>query len=158
MNIDSILRFAQMPTVRGAAAGGDQGSGKGAPRPPALPERAEPQLLLPPPRPERNVRMMSPREVATFAYDNYIDGVLNWDEYRMLGFPAELHPAFDETIGALTGEKADPDRPRDVVADWEDRLAFARKHNPDQPEIIGRTERILDVLKWQEQPGISLQV
>ncbi|MBF0095369.1 MAG: hypothetical protein HQL34_12615, partial [Alphaproteobacteria bacterium] len=69
-----------------------------------------------------------------------------WDEYRMLGFPAELHPAFDETIGALTGEKADPDRPRDVLAEWRERLRFARRHNADDAAQIRRIERIIGVL------------
>ncbi|MEO5375528.1 MAG: hypothetical protein H7840_14870 [Alphaproteobacteria bacterium] len=130
--------------------------GAAAASPPPAGQEEEP-ILLAAPDTGRDVRNMSPREVANFAYDNYMSGVLNWDEYRMLGFPAELHPAFDSTIGALTGEKAEPDRPRDVIAQWEERLDFERTHNADNPTVISRTERILDVLRWQDVPKLSLE-
>ena len=61
--------------------------------------------------------------------DLYMVGVITWEEHAMLAFQPELHPDYDQTVGALTGEKADPDRPRDYVAIWEARLAFERKHN-----------------------------
>lgn len=126
------------------------------PIPPVAAETTPP-ILLAAPEGSNDVRNMSPREVANFAYENYLSGVLDWQEYRMLGFPAELHPAFDRTIGALTGEKAEPDRPRDVLAEWENRLSFERKHNADNPVVIKRTERILDVLRWQNVPKLSLE-
>jgi hypothetical protein len=84
--------------------------------------------------------------------DLYISGALGWEEYSMLAFQAELHPAFDRTIGALTGEKAEPDRPRDYIALWEERLAFEQKYNAQDHALVGRTQRVLNVLNHIDAP------
>jgi hypothetical protein len=65
----------------------------------------------------------------------------------MLAFQPELHPNYDKTVGALTGEPAQPDKPRDFVSQWEARLSFEQRYNADQPELLARTQRIVDVLK-----------
>ncbi|MBF0562106.1 MAG: hypothetical protein HQL37_08815 [Alphaproteobacteria bacterium] len=115
-----------------------------------------PPLLLAGPESNGDPRNMSPRQIANFAHENYLSGNLSWEEYRMLGFPPELHPAFDQTIGALTGEKAQPDQPKDMIAEWEGKVSFALRYNADNPDILQRTSRILDVLKWQEVPPVSV--
>lgn len=107
------------------------------------------------PRPEAfagavDPRRLSPRRQAAWAHDLYIEGRLSWAEYRLVGFPAELHPGWDATIGALTGERAEPDRPRDMIAEWEHRLAFDRRHCADAPHLVLRTERILSLLRQSE--------
>ena len=63
-----------------------------------------------------NVRQFTPRHMAELSLELYVLGYIDWDEYAMLAFQSELHPDFDRTIGALTGEKADPDRPRDFLS------------------------------------------
>jgi len=98
------------------------------------------------------VRHVSPREMGDIAMDLYVSGVMSWDEYSMLAFQPELHPDYDATVGALTGETARPDQPRDFVAKWEDRLAFERRHNPDNKALIRRTGRIVQVLRQIENP------
>lgn len=95
-----------------------------------------------------DARNLSPRQIADVSMDLYVGGALSWEEYAMLAFQPELHPDYDRTIGALTGEPAAPDRPRDFVAQWETRLAFERKHNPDKPDLVSRTQRIVDVLRY----------
>jgi hypothetical protein len=107
-------------------------------------------LMLPAPDERPNVRNMTPRELADFSYNMYMDGTLSWDEYRMVGFPSELHPDFDKTIGQLTGEVAQPDRPKDMVALWQQRVDFEERHSADKPEVIERARRVLDVLRWQD--------
>jgi hypothetical protein len=97
-------------------------------------------------------RQMSPRQLAEWAHDMYIGGALNWEEYRLAGFPAELHPQYNVTIGALTGQLAAPDRPRDMVREWEDRLAFFNRHNSAVGPQLGRTEKILTLLRKQSAP------
>lgn len=119
-------------------------------------EEARPQL--PPPSERPNLRDMSPRELAGLAHDFYLEGVLTWDEYRLVGFPSELHPDFDATIGSLTGERAEPDKPRDMIAAWQYRLDFERNHNAQDPQRVARTERVLNVLRWQETPGVKVDV
>ena len=79
--------------------------------------------------------------------DLYMVGVITWEEHAMLAFQPELHPDYDQTVGALTGEKADPDRPRDYVAIWEARLAFERKHNAGDANLVERSRRIVNVLR-----------
>jgi hypothetical protein len=98
------------------------------------------------------VRNISPREMGNIAMDLYISGVLSWDEYSMLAFQPELHPNYDATVGALTGERASPDQPRDFVGQWEDRLNFERRHNPGDRPLIRRTSRIVRVLRQIENP------
>ena len=94
-----------------------------------------------------DARHISPRQIASVSMDLYVNGALGWEEYAMLAFQPELHPDYDKTIGALTGEPAEPDRPRDFVNQWESRLSFEQRYNADQPDILARTQRIVDVLK-----------
>jgi len=112
--------------------------------------RQEPVLALPPPPPPRqprgpDVRHISPRDFAEFAHELYLGGEISWAEYRMVGFPSELDPRWDETIGALTGEKAEPDRPRDMLIEWERRVDFMRRYQPNEAGTL-LAERIQDVL------------
>lgn len=109
-------------------------------------------LMLPAPDERPNVRSMTPRELADFAYNMYMDGTLSWDEYKMVGFPSELHPDYDKTVGSLTGEKAQPDRPKDMVVAWQQRVEFEQRYSADKPEVVERAQRVLDVLRWQDAP------
>lgn len=126
--------------------------------PPKMPppaRAAPPVIALPPPRPQPqprfNLRHMSPRRFAEIAHELYVEGSLRWEEYQMVGFPSELHPDYDSTIGALTGERAAPDRPRDMLAEIEGRFAFLRRFH-DGNEDFWRAERALDVLRRQAEP------
>lgn len=103
-------------------------------------------------------RRLSPRAMVERSFDLYAAGVLSFDEYALLAFQAELHPAFDSTIGALTGERAAPDRPRDFVAEWEERLAFQRRYNPEGSPRVARAERIFQVLRRLGEAGTNLVV
>lgn len=126
--------------------------------PPAAP-RVEPALqraalagpakviLLPPPAMVTpDPRHISPRDFAEFTHELYMEGQLSWEEYQLVGFPSELDPRWDETIGALTGEKAEPDRPRDMLTEWERRVDFERRYNRD-PVHVARAERVLALLR-----------
>ncbi len=94
-------------------------------------------------------RRMSPRQLGDWAHDMYLAGALSWEDYCLVGFPAELHPDYNRTVGALTGRMAQPDAPRDMVEDWEERLAFTlRHHNPLAIEVR-RVERVLSLLRRQ---------
>jgi hypothetical protein len=89
----------------------------------------------------------SPREMAELSLDLFLAGVLSDEEYALLAFQPELHPDFDRTIGALTGERADPDQPRDYVAIWRDRLEFERSRSRPDRDLIDQIQRILFVLR-----------
>ncbi|MCR6630786.1 MAG: hypothetical protein NVV74_12455 [Magnetospirillum sp.] len=109
-------------------------------------------IALPPPRerrPRHDLRHISPRRFAEITHELYVEGSLKWAEYQLVGFPSELHPAYDTTIGALTGQKAEPNRPRDLLAEWENRLDFMRRH-ADPAVLVA--ERALDVLRRQAEP------
>lgn len=118
--------------------------------PPPLRLAPPPVLALPAPAPKppprADLHHISPRQFADLAHELYFEGRLNWQEYRMVGFPSELDPRFDETIGALTGEKAEPDNPRDMLAEWERRVDFERRYTKDDRQVR-RAERILAVLR-----------
>jgi hypothetical protein len=94
-----------------------------------------------------DVRAISPREMVSLSLDLYVAGFLTKDQYAELAFQPELLPSFDRTIGALTGEPAAPDRRRDFTEVWRQRLAFEARHFADEPRVIARTRKILDLLK-----------
>jgi len=98
-----------------------------------------------------DVHRISPREMADLSFDLYFAGYLPRDQYAVLAFQSELMPNFDDTIGALTGEKARPDRARDYTAVWRERLKFEIDHKSDDPRIIERTRMILELLYSIEQ-------
>lgn len=117
---------------------------------------AEPSAIaLPAPPAAHPVRAISPRELAALAHELYLDGSLCLDDYLLLGFPSELHPAFDRTIGALTGRKAQPDRPRDMIREWENRLSDLRESSAPLPALLERARRTLGLLRWLETPGLG---
>lgn len=95
---------------------------------------------------DANVRKMSPRTMANLSMELYAAGAVNWEEYDMLAFQPELNPNYDNTVGALTGEKAEPNRPRDFITHWEKRLRFEQRHNRDRAYVIERTRHILNIL------------
>jgi hypothetical protein len=124
------------------------------PTPPEPPRPPLPQPAVagaPLPESEIMVRNMSPRQMADWAHEMYMLGWITWDEYRAAQ-PVELHPDYNTTIGALTGERAEPDRPRDMVREWEERLAFAHRHASLDDTEARRLHRIVALLRWQAAP------
>ena len=100
---------------------------------------------------------LSPRQMSELSLDLYATGAISFEDYAALAFQPELHPDFDRTIGALTGERADPDRPRDFVRLWDDRADFQRRHNAARADLVEQSERIASVLRQIETP-VSLVV
>ncbi len=90
--------------------------------------------------------------MANLSLDLYAAGAISFDDYSLLAFQPELHPDFNRTIGALTGEEANPDRPRDFVSLWDDRAAFQRRHNAGRNDLIEQSERIASVLRRIDTP------
>lgn len=93
------------------------------------------------------VRAMTPRQMAGWMHELYLAGEIDRREYEM-AIPTEMHPAYNRTVGALTGRAAAPDAPRDMIAEWEERLAFLQRHAGrfGDPEHLRRTKRILELL------------
>ena len=94
-----------------------------------------------------DIRFASAREMASVSLELYVRGLISWDAYARLAFQPELHPDYDTTIGALLGEQADPDRPRDFVRIWEERLAYERRYYAANAERIRTTERITLIMR-----------
>ncbi len=102
-----------------------------------------------------NVCAISPRNMVELSHDLFSSGHLTKDQHDVLSFQSELMPNFDVTIGALTGEPADPDRPRDYTEIWRQRLEFERKYAENAERIISRTQKILDLLETiEKQPKV----
>lgn len=99
-----------------------------------------------------SLRNLTPRQMAEVSLDLYAAGILSYDDYAILAFQPELHPDYNTTIGALTGEPAGPDRARDFVNHWEDRLSFERRHNPQNTSLVRRAERIVTLLQVLDGP------
>lgn len=103
----------------------------------------------------RSLRKISPRNMARFSLDLYANGLVTFEDYEMLAFQPELHPDYNATIGALTGQKARPNRPRDFIAHWEDRLSFVQRYNPQSTELVKRTEKLVALLHKIESPSAA---
>jgi len=90
--------------------------------------------------------------MANLSQDLYAAGVVSFDDYAALAFQPELHPDFGRTIGALTGERAEPDRPRDFVRLWDERAEFQRRHNAARADLVRQNERIAAALRQIDVP------
>ncbi|MDP6884330.1 MAG: hypothetical protein QF830_09345, partial [Rhodospirillales bacterium] len=75
------------------------------------------------------------------------------DGAAMLAFQPELHPDYDRTIGALTGRRAAPDKGRDCLAEWEERLAFEQKYRGEKDETAMRTLHIVTLFQRLDAPS-----
>ncbi len=91
-------------------------------------------------------RNASPSELSEVSLDLYAMGLVSFDDYSALANHPEIHPGFDRTIGALTGEPAAPDRKRDLVEEWEDKYQFLNRYSPDNKNLIEQAERITKLL------------
>ncbi len=101
---------------------------------------------------DADIHDMSPRQMTHLSQTLYAAGALSFEDYSQLAFQPELHPDYDRTIGALTGEHAAPDRRRDFVNLWNERADFQRRHNVGRPDLIAQSERIASVLNRIEAP------
>lgn len=99
-----------------------------------------------------SLRDLTPRQMAGVSLDLYAAGVLAYEDYELLAFQPELHPDYNDTVGALTGEPAGPDRARDYVSQWEDRLNFERRYNPQNTRLVRKTEHIVSLLLTLDGP------
>jgi hypothetical protein len=99
-----------------------------------------------------DIHDMSPRQMTHLSQTLYAAGALSFEDYSQLAFQPELHPDYERTIGALTGEHAAPDRRRDFVSLWNERADFQRRHNSGRPDLIEQSERIASVLSRIETP------
>ena len=61
---------------------------------------------------------------------------------------------YDKTVGALTGEPAQPDRPRDFVRAWDEQLQFELRHGAGDSQVVRQTARIRDVLRQLAEPVV----
>jgi len=93
-----------------------------------------------------NVRYISPSEMTEISLDLYAMGMVSFDDYSALAYHPELHPQYDRTIGALTGELAAPHRKRDLISEWEEKYRFLKQHSPDNKQLVEQSERITRLL------------
>lgn len=97
-------------------------------------------------------RATTPREIQKVSESLYLEGVITWEEHAQLSFQADMHPDYENTIGALTGESADPERPRDYIKIWQRRLAFERRHSGPNSAQSEQATHILSLLRRLEHP------
>ena len=138
------------------------GSGKGRAlvpyAPPLPPERVSEQpaqtfeTVLRPAAHGFDPRNTTPRAIQRESETLYLEGILSWDEHAQLSVQADMHPDYQQTIGALTGETSDPERPRDYIQIWQRRLSFERRHSGLNSEPAQQATHILSLLRRLEHP------
>ena len=94
-----------------------------------------------------NFRNVSPRQISNISLELYAGGLLSYEDYTAIAFQPELHPDYNRTIGALTGETAAPDQRRDFVSIWNERLQFDLRHFASNSNAVKQTARIHDLLQ-----------
>lgn len=124
---------APLPKPLGAPATERESARAPTENPPALPG-------------DIDIHDASPRQIAAASLDLYAAGLLTFEDYQELAFQPELHPDYNRTVGALTGEPAQPDRRRDFVKVWNERLQFDLRHNPRDSTAVKQAFRIHDLL------------
>lgn len=92
-------------------------------------------------------RSITPRQMVELSHRLRDSGRLSSSESELLAFQPELHPDYAATIGSLSNVPAAPDRPRDQLAEWESRLAFARTYTPEDRQRIADIHRITEALR-----------
>ena len=124
------------------------------PAPPKAPRRA----IAPPNRRNAgpNVRYLSPREMLEYSQNLYAAGIIGFEDYEAMAFQPDLHPHFNKTIGALTGQVAAPDRPRDFIRHWQDRLNYVQRYYAADAREVRQANRILKALMAFPQHDNSL--
>lgn len=113
------------------------------------PRSTQRPAIAPPSRSRRavpNVRYLSPREMLEYSQDLYAAGIIGFEDYEAMAFQPDLHPSYDKTIGALTGQCAAPDRPRDFIRHWQDRLNYVQRYYPADAYEVRQASRILKAL------------
>lgn len=95
-----------------------------------------------------DVRNISPRELSDFSLDLYAAGILSFEDYSALSQHPELHPHYDRTIGVLINHKAQPQKKRDMVSYWEEKLDFTKRHKGLDGSSREQATRIVGILRY----------
>jgi hypothetical protein len=92
-------------------------------------------------------RHASPSQLTEVSLDLYAMGLVSFEDYSALASHVELNPNYDRTVGALTGERAAPDRKRDLVSEWESKHDFLLRNSPENKALIDQAARISGLLR-----------
>ena len=98
-----------------------------------------------------NVRAISPRNMANLSFDLYLAGYINRKLYLDLSYQVDFSPRYNQTIGALIGENAAPDKQRDYIRLWHKRLLFEQNYFGYDLRTRHHGKRILSILSILEE-------
>ena len=95
-----------------------------------------------------DVRNMKPNELVRLSARLYEAGAIGFGEYTILSFQPEFHDEFDENSGFYRELQKNPDRPRDLLTEWERHLWEMQRAAPGifNPGIAV-TRQIVELLK-----------
>jgi len=101
--------------------------------------------------PNYNVRSISPRNMANLSFDLYTSDCINRKQYLDLSYQVDLSPKYNKTIGALIGENAAPDKPKDYIVIWHKRLLFEQNYFGHDLGMRHHVKSILSILSTLEE-------
>lgn len=99
-----------------------------------------------------NVRNLSPRDMFDLSGLLHQSGLISDIEYLHMSFQPELHPEYNSTVGRHVGKKAEPDKKRDFVMEWERRVHHDQRIGSLN---IKKSFRILKILKHLEMLSLK---
>jgi hypothetical protein len=95
-----------------------------------------------------DVRHMTPNELAKLSARLYEVGAIGFEEYAVLSFQPEFHDGFDENSGFYQELQAQPDQPRDFIAEWQKHLWEMQRSAPGVfSPTMAVTREIIELLK-----------
>jgi len=89
-----------------------------------------------------DLRNASPKNMNQLSSELYSSGLIPFETHSLISFQPELN---SDQYYNLHGELPLPDRPRDFITDWEEKLAFQEKTLAN-PEFTKKTRQILSLL------------
>ena len=95
-----------------------------------------------------NIRHISPKKLVELSSRLHEAGVIGQAEYAALSFQPELYVEYHPDEETYQLMQADPDRPRDFIAEWERQLQTVQQQ-PD-PFNLKLTTSILELLQCFE--------
>ena len=91
---------------------------------------------------------MTPNELVKLSARLYEAGAIGFGEYTILSFQPEFHDDFDENSGFYHQLQSDPDRPRDLLTEWERHLWEMQRSAPGVfNPTMAATREIIELLK-----------
>ncbi len=93
-----------------------------------------------------DLRNITAKDTAQLSQGLYDGGAISLKHHAFLSFQPALNPEYNDTIGSISGVTLTGDEPKDLVAFWENDLAYKQGSGASEL-IINNTREIVDLVR-----------